>query len=324
MIFLSEQDVTELITMDDALEAVEMALAGQGNGTVRNAIRSRATLAGMNLNILGGAVGPADSLGAKIYVTGGGSAKFWMLLFDAHGNCDSIMEADRMGQLRTGAASGISARHLARKNSRVLGLIGSGYQAWTQAEAIVRSTDIETLQVFSRNHSNAEDFAKRFASTFSVDAQAKRTLDDAVKGADIVATMTSSKVALIEGRHVQPGTHYVFAGSNNPDNREASGEVLASADLLVTDDWDQAHIEGGTLRHAVAEGAITWDGVGLLGDVVAGKQLGRTDDAQVTVFVSQGVGSWDTALARTIFRKAVNKDVGMTLPISGGVTEGRR
>ncbi|WPU11063.1 ornithine cyclodeaminase family protein [Pseudarthrobacter oxydans] len=324
MIFLSEHDVSELVDMDDALRAVETALAGQSRGTVHNAIRSRATLNGMNLNLLGGAVGPVNSLAAKIYVTGGGAAKFWLLLFAADGDCDALMEADRIGQLRTGAASGISARYLARKDATVLGLIGSGYQAWTQAEAIVRSTGIKTIQVFSRNYSKAEDFAKRFAEKFPVEVLAKHTIDDALDGADIIATMTSSKESLVEQRHIKAGTHYVFAGSNNPHNREASGDVLAAADLLVTDDRGQAKIEGGTLRRAVAEDAITWDNVGLLGDIVSGEQSGRTSDAQITVFVSQGAGSWDTALARTVFEKAAAKNTGTLLPIAGGITEGRR
>ena len=324
MIFLTEDDVNELVSMDDALKAVRIALDGQGQGTTNNAIRSRARLGPLNLNILGGAVDEKQSLGAKIYVTGSGAAKFWFMLFASDGTCDALMEADRLGQLRTGAASGISSQSLARADSDVLGLIGSGYQAWTQAEAIVRSANISKIRVFSRNPQNAQKFATDFSERFSVLVEPVTSVDRAIDDADIVVTMTSSHNPIIEANHLRPGTHYVFAGSNNPLNSEAAPALLSGIDVLVTDDLDQARIEGGTLLRAVNTGTISWETVGLLGDVIAGKAIGRESDSQTTAFVAHGAGSCDTALGRIACEKATAQGRGVVLPITGGVVAGRR
>lgn len=324
MIFLTEDDVNDLVSMEDALEAVRTALAGHGRGTANNAIRSRASLGSLNLNILGGAVEEMHSLGAKIYVTGSGSAKFWFMLFGPDGTCDALMEADRLGQLRTGAASGISAQFLARPDANTLALIGSGYQAWTQAEAIVSTSNISNIRVFSRNPDNAQKFARDFAEKFSVAVEPMTSVDNAIDGADIVATMTSSHNPIVEAAHVRPGTHYIFAGSNNPLNSEAAPAVFSGIDVVATDDREQARIEGGTLIRAVNAGTIGWDRVGLLGEIVAGKAAGRTSEDQTTAFVAHGAGSWDTALGRIAFEKATGQGKGVVLPISGSVVSGRR
>lgn len=322
MIYLSEEDVSTLLTMEDALEAVREALAAVARGEGANAPRTRSSHDGLNLNLLGGAV--RESVGAKIYVTGGGAAKFWGMLFGHGGELRALYEADRLGQLRTGAASGVSADLLARPESRELAMIGSGYQARTQALAIAASRPIERVRVSGRNPENARAFAAWFTGETGIAAEAAGSLEEALDGADIVASMTSATEPILRAEHVRAGTHYVFAGSNNPRNAEAEPAALAAIDLIVTDEPAQARAEGGTLLRAVAAGALDWDRVGTLGGVLAGTEPGRTGGAQTTAFVSHGVGSWDTALAERLFKKATAAGRGVQLPIDGAPVRGRR
>ncbi|CAN7480715.1 ornithine cyclodeaminase family protein [Pseudarthrobacter oxydans] len=323
MIYLTEQDVLELLTIDDALAAVDQALTSVSKGTAAVAARSRATLNGLNLNLLGGSIAGCGT-GAKIYVTGGGNAKFWILLFDDGGTLLALCEADRIGQLRTGAASGVSARILARQDSQHLALLGTGYQARTQAEAIIAATGITEVAIYGRHQANAESFAAALRAGSGVTVWTVPTVEDAVDNADIVVTMTSATEPLVLAKHLRKGTHYVFAGSNNPGNAEAAPEVLAAMDVLVTDDVEQAKRESGTLLRATGKDAITWADVGTLGDSALGTGQIRTDPDQLTAFVSHGLGTWDTALAQILYTKAQGAGRGIVLPINGAPTEGRR
>jgi ornithine cyclodeaminase/alanine dehydrogenase-like protein (mu-crystallin family) len=324
MLYLTEQDALDLLTIDDALEAVDQALRGVAEGTAVVAPRSRASMNGLNLNLLGGSVTDAEAVGAKIYVTGGGAAKFWGLLFDTKGALLALYEADRLGQLRTGAASGISARLLARPDARRLAVIGTGYQARTQAEAIIAATGVTETVVYGRNGPKAEAFAASLAADTGAAVRVSASIGNAVDEADIVVTMTSSTDPLILPEHLREGTHYVFAGSNNPRNAEAAPAVLAAMDVLVTDDVAQARGESGTLIRAVADGAVSWDDVGTLGESLNGTGAVRATPHQLTAFVSHGLGTWDTALARTLHNKAIAAGRGTTLPVDGAPTEGRR
>lgn len=324
--FLTEADVESLLTMDDALDAVRGALQDVERGNGSNAQRRRTVTGPTRLNLLGGAVLDIDGqvmIGAKAYVTGSGSAKFWGMLFDQAGVLLCLYEADRLGQLRTGAASGISARTMAATDSRKLTMIGSGYQAATQIEGIVRGSGLQEVAIFGRTHAKAVALAQTLSEKLSINIYADEKLDDALDGADIVATMTNSQQPVIDADSLRPGVHYIFAGSNNPDNAEASPELLGAIDTVVTDDLAQAQAEGGTLLRAVAAGKLDWDNVGTLGGALIANQPYRKH-ASTTAFVSHGAGSWDTALATTLYRKAVAAGVGMMTEINGEPIEGRR
>lgn len=323
MICLTEQDALELLTIHDALTAVDQALSSVAKGTAAVAPRSRASLNGLNLNLLGGSIAGSGT-GAKIYVTGGGAAKFWILLFGENGTLLALCEADRIGQLRTGAASGVSSRVLARQDSRRLAMIGTGYQARTQVEAIVAATGITEVAVYGRNTPKAKTFAATLTADFGVKARVGASVEDTVDKADIVVTATSATDPLVHPKHLRAGTHYIFAGSNNPGNAEAAPPVLAAMDLLVTDDIEQAKRESGTLLRAATQGTINWADVGTLGDSLLGTGLVRTDPHQMTAFVSHGLGTWDTALAQILYTKAQGAGRGVTLPVDGAPTQGRR
>lgn len=324
--FLSETDVESLLTMDDALDAVHRALQEVENGNGSNAQRRRTSTGSTRLNLLGGAV-PSDDgqimIGAKTYVTGSGSAKFWGMLFDQGGVLLCLYEADRLGQLRTGAASGVSSRALAAPGSRKLAMIGAGYQAASQVEGIVRASKLQEVAIHGRTHSKAMALADSLGKELGINVYAVERLEDALNGADIVATMTNSQQPILDVGHLRPGVHYIFAGSNNPANAEAAPDLMGAFDLVVTDDVAQARAESGTLLRAVAAGNLDWENIGTLGGTLAGTNR-RRDASSATAFVSHGVGSWDTALATTLYRKAVSAGVGMLTEINGEPVEGRR
>ena len=321
--FLTEADIDGLVDMRDALEAVTVALRDQGRGASGNAPRSRTKLGPLVLNVLGGAVASEHAIGAKVYVTGNGAAKFWGLLFDDEGALTMLSEADRLGQRRTGAASGISARELAPAGADTVAIIGTGYQAQTQAEAVLLALGATKLHVYGRNAERADTFAELLASRTGASVTRFDSIDAAIADAHVVITMTSAHDPVILRQHVLPGKHYIFAGSNNPANAEVEPEAMREIDLLVTDDVVAAQREGGTLIRAAEASAIDWADVRELGELLALGEV-RGDADAVTAFVSQGAGSWDTALAAVVARRAAERGVGVDLPIDGAPARDRR
>lgn len=341
MLFLDEADVAALASMEDAVVAVRRALRAQADGQVQNATRQRAHLGSVVLTVMGGSAGPLvvaggigqdrGWLGAKVYVTGAGSAKFWLLLFDHEGVLRCLLEADRLGQLRTGAATGVSVDLLARPESRVLACLGAGYQAWTQVQAVAAVRELEQVLVWSRTPERAQDFVQRLHDELGITARTVDRPADAVDRADVVVTMTAATDPVLAGTDLRPGTHVVLAGSNNPGRREGDAEVFRRAARVYVDDVRQAQQESGDLRFAVKEGAAAWADVATLGETVAAADKAGPDrwvrphgDEAITVFCSQGVGSWDVALASDVYRRAMDRGAGAALPVDGAAAAGRR
>jgi ornithine cyclodeaminase/alanine dehydrogenase len=323
VLYLTEADVNELVGMPDALTAVRAVTEAHGLGRAANQPRQRATVGDVTLCLMGGAWTDGEVLGTKTYVTGAG-ARFWVQLFDARGNLLALLEGDRLGQLRTGAATGVATEALARNDSRTLAVLGAGYQAWTQVEAVLAVRPVQRVRVWSRTGSRAAEFAARVKEAFGVTGEAMPDAQAAVDGADMVVTVTASAEPVLHGEWLTPGVHVTLAGSNHPAKRESDAEVFRRATLVTTDDVTQARIESGDLLGAVADQAIGWDAVVSLGEVLTGKRAGRTGDDDITLFCSHGVGSWDLALAATVYRRARAEGRGITLPFSGAPVASRR
>lgn len=341
MLFLDESDVTALVSMEDAIGAVRRALHAQADGQAQNAIRQRAHLGSLVLNVMGGSAGPfvvaggigqdRGWLGAKVYVTGAGAAKFWLLLFDHAGVLRCLLEADRLGQLRTGAATGVSADLLARPDSRVLACLGAGYQAWTQVQAVAAVRELGHVLVWSRTPQRAQDFAKRLHGELGITARTVDRPADAITRADVVVTMTAATDPVLAGTDLRPGTHVVLAGSNHPGRREGDDEVFRRAARVYVDDVRQAQQESGDLRFAVEHGVVAWADVATLAETVASADEAGPDrwvrphgDEAITVFCSQGVGSWDVSLASEVYQRALDRGAGTALPVDGAPAAGRR
>ncbi|MDE2904159.1 MAG: ornithine cyclodeaminase family protein, partial [Chloroflexota bacterium] len=247
-LYLTEADVDVLGDMELALEAVEGAFDRQGRGVAGNVGRRRATVPAGSLNVMGGADQELGAAGAKIYGSFGGGARFVVVLFDvATGLLRAVIEAGRLGELRTGAASGISCKYLARPDSRVVGLIGSGRQARTQLEALNGVHELTAARVYSRNPENVENYVKTMRERVNAELVACTSAAEAVRGADIVVTATSAAGPVLLADDLEPGMHVVAMGSNNPVHGEVDAAAVARVDRVFVDDLDGAHVEGGDL-----------------------------------------------------------------------------
>ena len=314
-LFLREQDVAALLTLDDALDAVEEAFRLQGLGRVDNRPRQRPRLEHSTLQVMSAAV-PSMGFGLKAYTVASGGVRFVVLLWDEEtGDLQAVIEAGHMGQMRTGAASGVATKYLARPDAATVGIFGTGTQAPTQLEAVCAVRPIEHVRAYSRTPEHRQRFAVEMSERLvGVTVEAVDTLRDVVDGVDIVITITKAVKPLFDGDWLSPGVHLNAAGSNRARAREIDTRTVERAQLVTIDDRAQGRIEAGDLLEAEREGVLDWDQVVELGQVVAGKHAGRQEKESITLFESLGVAIEDVAVARRVYEKALASDMGRLLP----------
>src|SRR5262245_910914 len=246
--------------------------------------------------------------GLKSYTVVEGSLAFVVCLFDlADGSLVATIAADRLGQVRTGAASGVAAKHLARSGATSLGLIGAGWQAESQLAAIRAAVpSIERVVVSSRSLERAATFADRHG------AEAAGSPADA-GACDVVVTATTSKDPVLRGDWLAEGALVCAVGANYPEARELDAQVMVRASLVCCDSIEDAKLESGDLIEPVAAGQLDWLEVQELHDIVAGELPGRQSERDIVVFKSNGIAPWDVALAHEVVRRAREQGVGVTL-----------
>jgi ornithine cyclodeaminase/alanine dehydrogenase-like protein (mu-crystallin family) len=317
-LFLTEQDVTNLLTMEDALAAVEDVFKAQAAGGATNEPRRRLRAAGAVLQVMSGAVANFEDrkglLGLKSYVVTRGNARFYVNLYDAEsGELLALIEADKLGQMRTGAASGVATRLLARDGVKTVGVYGAGWQAGSQLEALWTACDIKNVKVYSRSPQNRERFCHETGRRFGGLNITPVENPEEAADADVIVTVTSSREPVLQGVWLKPGTHVNAAGGNSLLRRELDDEAIKRSSFIAVDSIDQAKIEAGELVTAVEKGILTWERVRELRHVVSGETRGRTSDDQITLFKSLGVAIEDVATAAVVYRKAKEQNVGKEL-----------
>jgi alanine dehydrogenase len=253
--------------------------------------------------------GYAGRLGHKVYLTGvprGGTVRFLVTLYDAEtGMMLAIIEADRLGQIRTGAASGLATGLMAHPEARVGAVIGTGRQAGTQVEAICAARPLDVVRVSSRNAERGDAFCARMRTRVKAKVEYVHDGKAAVHGADVVCTITNAAEPVLLGSWLQPGTHVNAAGSNHATRREIDAELVRRAAIVAVEDVAQAKVESGDLLGAEREGAFTWERALRLADIVAGSVPGRTAPDQITLFESLGIGLWDVAAGNHVYDRCV-------------------
>jgi alanine dehydrogenase len=315
-LLLTEEEVSQLVSMPMALEAVDEVFRGLGQGEAQSNPRQRVRLAGGVLHTLTGGVPSSRALGLKTYTSIASGTRFLVLLFDAeNGDLLAQIEANLLGQYRTGAASGIATRYLARDEARVVGLIGAGRQSHTQLEAVCAVRPIEQVRVFSRDRDRREAYCREMGERLGIELVPVESAEAAVRGAEVLITITTAKEPVLLGEWLEPGQHVNAAGSNYAQRRELDVEAVRRADLITADEVEQARIESGDLVAAVEAGVISWDQVVNLGAVVAGNRPGRTADSQITLFESQGLGVQDLALAARLYQAARERGLGREIEL---------
>ena len=314
-LYLTEGDVAATFSMHDALTVVEDAARALAEGRAENKPRQRAYTKSAVIQVLAAAYD--GRLGHKTYTVApkGRGARFWVLLFDEAGQMLAMIEADRLGQIRTGAASGVATRYLAREDAKTLAVIGTGWQARTQLEACVHARPITRVLVYGRDPKRRAEFCELMQENVDAKIEPVDHPRDAVAQADVICTMTSSTTPVLEGAWLRPGTHLNAAGSNRANAQEIDVEAVTRAGVVAVEDIAQAKVESGDLRAANETAHWSWEHATRLSDIVAGHALGRTSDDQITLFESLGIGLWDVAAASFVFDRCIIEGRGTHLPI---------
>ncbi len=315
-ILLRESDVKNLATMGMALEAVEEAFRLQGEQKVDNAPRRRCRLERGLLHVMSASLPTRGLAGLKSYITVAGKSKFLVLLYGGEdGRLLAVVEADLLGQLRTGAASGVATKYMAREDSSRLGIIGTGCQARSQLSAVCAVRPITSIAAYGRDPERRQAFCKEMSETLGVPIEPVSEPEKAVRDMDIVITATNAKEPVLLGEWLAKGSHINAIGSNNLNRREIDVEAVRRSACVVVDSAEQSIIEAGDLASAVAEGALYWEDVRELGLVVAGDFPGREDAGEITLFKSNGIAVEDVAFAGRIYQAAMKAGAGETLPL---------
>ncbi len=310
-LFLTEADVTGLLDMELALEALDDAFRARSSGDVRNEPRKRLPTGNGSMNFMAATWASRGWAGHKSYVSG----DFRVMLYGTNGEgLLAVLGAGRMGQVRTGAASGIATRYMAREDSSSLGIIGSGYQAETQLEAVCAVGDMKYGEVFSRTAEKGEQCASTMSERLGVNVVAVDSKEAAAEGMDVLVAVTSSVEPVITGDMVEPGMHINAAGNNSWMKRELDTETIVKADLIACDDIDQSRIECGELMRAAETGHFAWESLVRLDRIVAGLRTARNSDNDITLFESQGVAFEDIAVCGRLYELALERGVGTALP----------
>jgi ornithine cyclodeaminase/alanine dehydrogenase-like protein (mu-crystallin family) len=317
---ISESEVRAVLTMPMAIEAVEDISRKQANGEVVVHPRRRFELPGGGFfHYMAAADFSAGYVAMKQYTYVQGKVRFLVSLYEMRtGDLVALIEADYMGQLRTGAASGVATKYLSRQNSRVAAIIGTGGQARTQLEAIARVRKLESARVYGRDAAKREKFSLEMSERLGFPVESATSSSEALRGADILSTATTAANPVVSGADLAPGVHMNAIGANHAHKRELDDEAVASADVIIVDSIEQSRQEAGDLILAFRGDEACWTGVKKLSDVVAKKTPGRTSDTEVTLFKSNGIASWDLAVAMRVYALAKGKSLGRELPLWAG------
>lgn len=314
-IFLTEQDVTQLLTMEDALAAVEAVFKSQAKGEATNEPRRRVRASGATLHVMSGAVANFDSfkglVGLKAYTVTRNGARFHVSLYDAEsGELLALIEADKLGQMRTGAASGVATKYLAKRDAKTVGIYGTGWQARSQLEAVCAVREIESVNVYSRSAENRARLCSEMSTKLKNTKFSPVDRPEAAADADIVITITSSREPVLHGAWLRDGTHINAAGGNSIMRRELDDDVLKRSSFIAVDSLDQARIEAGEFVTAVEKGLLTWERIKELRLLINGDMRGRTNNEEITLFKSLGIAIEDIATAAVLYQKAIRNHIG--------------
>ncbi|APG27633.1 ornithine cyclodeaminase [Syntrophotalea acetylenivorans] len=314
-LFLTEGDVQQVLTMPMAITAIEEVLREVNLGLAVNIPRQRTRVPKGALHILQGAVESQQVIGYKAYTSTREGNRFLLHLYDSnHGNLQAVIEANYLGMIRTGAASGVASKWLSRNDSTTVGLFGSGWQATGQLEALCCVRPISRVKVMARNAERLNEFCRHNSDRLGISVEPYQDAEQVVRNSDIVTTVTTAAEPLVHFPWVEEGTHLNAVGSNALIRREIDEKTIRNCNLVTVDSRDVAANECGDLLPLIEKGRLNWRQVVELGDIIAGQVSGRTANAQITLFESQGMAVQDLMLGKRILAAAQAKGLGKELP----------
>ena len=303
--------------MKRALECVEASFRAQHEGQSMVHPRHRIFLPSLSFHYMAAALPESKVLGMKVYTSSRAGYRFFVLLYDAEsGELLAMMEADQLGRIRTGAASGVATKYLARSEARSMASIGAGRQARTQLEAVSLVRALEGVRVFSRNREKLGQFCREMQDRLQLEVSPAASVEEAVRFGDIVSTATNSREPVLQGEWLRAGAHVNAIGANLADRRELDDAALRRASLVAVDLLDQAKKEAGDLILGLASLPHGWKDVCELQEIVGGARAGRNSADEVTIFKSSGIALWDVAVAKEVYAQAMAQSRGRSLELS--------
>lgn len=316
VLHLTEQDVRGLLTMDTAVEAVEAGLRKMALEEAYSVPRSRCQTDHAMLHVLPAAAKTLGVIGFKAYVTTRTGTRFDVTLYDGKtGEMLSVIQADYLGQIRTGAASAVATKHLARKDASTVGVFGSGKQARTQLLGVSKVRQLTRAVVYSPAEERRTAFAREMSAACGFEVVAVERPEDAARGLDVICTATTAREPILHGAWLSPGQHLNIAGSNFLAKAEIDVEVVRRANVVVIDSKEQGRLEAGDLVAALDQHVLEWIDVSELGRVVAMRSPGRQSPEDITLFKSLGIGLEDLAVAARVYQKAKEAGIGRWLEL---------
>ncbi len=310
-LFLRDEDVTQSVTMDAMLVSIENMQMRYGLGEAYNLGRRKIIADSEMLSVMGGGLFYEGVLGVKTYTVVRGSYSFQVSLYDAAtGKLLCYLQANRLGQLRTGATTGVAVKHLSIGGALKVGIIGTGGQAPTQLQAVASVRELSEVKAFSRNPECRTEFAARMADTMRVPVKPTDTNEEAVRDCDIVIGIAATMEPVIQGDWLKPGVTIIGAGPTTWRASEVDENTLARADKLFVDSLDQAPIEAGDIAAAVDKGLLNWSRLSELRHAVCGAISGRDNDSQIVYAKLMGTGVADVAAAKLAYDSAREQGLG--------------
>lgn len=316
-LLLTEADVHSLLTMPVALEAVEAAFRRLGEGKAIVHPRQRLHLQGKSyLHYMAAGDAAGSYMGMKIYTSSREGLRFVVPLFHADsGELLALIEADYLGQMRTGAATGVATRLLSRPDAANVGIIGTGLQARSQLAAVAAVRRIGRVLAYGRDAQRRVEFAQEMSARLEMPIEPTETAEKAVRAAEILITATTASQPIVKGEWLNRGTHVNAIGANFPQKRELDADAVARADAIFVDSFEQSKAEAGDLIHAFEGSPSRWDSVVELAELVAGHKQGRTSREQITLFKSNGLAIEDVVTAGRVYELALERGVGTKIRI---------
>jgi alanine dehydrogenase len=314
---ISESEVRQVLTMPAAINAVEEVSRKQADATVIIHPRRRFELSERGYFHYMAALDTADGYVAmKQYTYVKGKLCFLVTLYSTTtGELLALIEADWLGRLRTGAASGVATKYLAMKLAKSAAIIGTGRQARTQLEAVHNVRMLDAVYVYGRDAQRRNKFCDEMSEQLGVTCYPMQSPAEAVRTAEIICTATTSSQPVLHGEDLAPGVHINAIGANHAHKQELDEAAVARANLLFVDSLAQSNQEAGDLIIPFAKQPQRWAEVRELADLVAGKVSGRTNDVQISLFKSNGIAAWDLAVAVKVYGLATEKGLGRELPL---------
>lgn len=318
MRFLTEQDVAALLPLEAAIDCAHRAFRDHATGLAFDVPRVRTKTEYGSQHILQAASKTLDTIGFKAYFPGRERRVFHTQLIQlSTGIPLALVEADELGIRRTGAATAVATRALARPDSSTVACFGSGRHGLTQLQAVCAVRPIRSVRIHGRDHARLEQFAAQIQGALKLNVSIANSAQEALDGADIVNIVTRADTPLFDGALLEEGQHVNAVGSNALNRREIDLQAVRRANILVVDSVDVARNECGDLLPAIEAGLLHWHQVPELGQVLAGRHPGRTSASDISLFESQGMGILDLYAARYVLDAATQRKVGTMLPIEG-------